>query len=91
MPIVLQWTINEKGEIVKKRRPCHDLKFYSPFYANSSINKRHILSEIPETQHGFAISRILTYIMTLRLKHPNTPILLSKFDVEGAYKRISLY
>ena len=48
MHLVTQDTINDKGEIAPKFRPCHDLTF-SPrdFKENMSVNNRHMQEQLP--------------------------------------------
>jgi len=88
--IVKQATIDEEGNEIIKYRPCHDLSFSLHGLSNQSINKRHKKNEMHSMQCAFTFQCIIHYIVALCLKHPNTLILLSKYDVDGAFKRIML-
>ncbi len=83
-----QETINELGNVVEKLRMTHDQTFPGP--SGQSVNKRVIHGKLPPNVYGFTIKRILNYIATLRLHHPNSKIFLSKFDFDAAYRRCHL-
>jgi len=88
--IVKQATIKENGNESIKHRPCYDLSYNSRKIDKSSINDRIIEEEMNSIQYAFALWRILYFILALRQKYLLTLILLLKFDVDGAFKRISL-
>jgi hypothetical protein len=89
--VVKQQTINDFGEEVTKFRSCYDLSYLSRGMKNSSINDRHRVEEIHSIQYSFALFHILHFVVALRSKNPNTPILFQKFDVDSAFKRLSLH
>ncbi len=83
-----QETINEKGEKIPKYRMTHDQSFKGP--SNTSVNLRVINDELPPCMYSYVFKRTLHYIVDLRLRHPHTPIYISKFDLDAAYRRCHL-
>jgi hypothetical protein len=83
-----QWTINAQGDRVPKLRMTHDLSFPGP--SGLSVNKRVIQELLPPLVYGFALKRVLHYIISLRSRHPKTPILINKFDYDAAYRCCTL-
>ncbi|KAL7525801.1 hypothetical protein ACHAXR_002849, partial [Thalassiosira sp. AJA248-18] len=81
-----QLTINEKGEVIPKKRVTHDLSFNRR--EGKSINQRVRDSELPGVIFGHAMLRFLHLIHHLRWNHPNERILCNKIDVEKAYRRL---
>ena len=81
-----QQTINERGEIIPKKRVTHDLS--NNRRSKLSINQRVIEEEVPAVQFGFALSRVLHLIHHIRRRHPNKRILMNKVDIEKAYRRL---
>ena len=91
MHLVTQDTINDKGETVTKFRPCHDLTFSSRnFKENMSVNNRHMTEQLPSIQYGRTFERVIHFIAAMRHIHPNTPILLMKFHIDSAFRRLML-
>jgi hypothetical protein len=43
----------------------------------------------PEMVYGWCLSRVIHFTVALRLAHPSTRILISKYDFSDAYRRIS--
>jgi hypothetical protein len=80
-----QDTINELGEIIKKNRLTHDHSFPGP--SGNSPNIRTQSELLPPCKYGHCIKRIINYIISLRLRHPSTPIFISKFDFDAAFRR----
>jgi len=80
----------EEGLETTKFRPCHDLFFSPRGIENLSINTRHLDEELHAIQYAHTIWRIVHFIVALYYKHPSTPILIMKFDVYVAFKRLIL-
>ena len=81
-----QETINEKGEIIPKKRVTHDLSFNRR--KGQSVNQRVREDEMPEVIFGHSMLRYLHLIHHLRWNHPGTQILCNKIDMEKAYWRL---
>ena len=90
MNVIEQMTISETGEIIEKRRACHDLSFTSP-PSNTSVNSRVDTDQLQDCMFGHCIIRIIHYITVLRQRHPDTPILIQKIDFKSAYRRAHLH
>ena len=84
--LAFQKTINENGDIIDKERLTHDLSF--PTESGTSINLRTIDDLLTECIYGQCLRRILHRIHSMRLHFPTTPILLSKYDLDAAYRRL---
>ena len=90
MNIIEQYTISKSGEIVDKQRACHDLSFLmSP--SNTSVNSRVLEDKLAPCMFGHCLTRIIHYIVALRLKFPSTPILMQKTDFKSAYRRAHMH
>lgn len=81
-----QATINERGEIIPKKRLTHNLS--NKKKEKISINQRIREDELPETIYGHAIHRFLHKIHCIRFHNPNEPILCAKNDIDKAYRRL---
>ena len=81
-----QTTINDRGEIIPKKRVCHDLS--NNRKSGLSLNQRVIEEEIPTVLFGYTLMRVLSAIHHLRYFNPNERILLNKVDIEKAYRRL---
>ena len=55
------------------------------------MNHRVIEEELPDLQYGFSFSFLLHYIHILRYKFPETPIVISKYDMKSAYRRGTMW
>jgi hypothetical protein len=84
-----QDTINELGERVTKWRMTHDQTF--PGESGLSVNRRTDMTALQPCMLGFALSRLLHYIVDLRSRHPTRPILIGKIDLKAAYRRAHLH
>lgn len=80
-----QDTINQKGETTVKHRRTHDQSFLGP--SGASTNSKVIEEHLPPCKYGRCLKRLLNYIASLCLRHPSTPIYLSKFDFDTAFRR----
>jgi hypothetical protein len=86
--VAKQTTLNDKGERVLKYRLTQDLSYSLTGY-NRSVNSRIDMDSYVEMIYGYCLTRIIHYIVALRLKHPHKRILLSKYDYSDAYRRIA--
>lgn len=84
--VVSQSTINDKGEIIASNRVTHDLSFPGKI-SNSSVNSRTIMDELEPCKYGHMLLRTIYYIIALRIRNPNLPIMLQKIDFKSAYRR----
>jgi len=79
--------MNEKGEIIPKDRPTHDLSFpgcLSGTSINSSVDEGGLLP----TNYGHMHRRCLHHIVHCRRMVPTKQILVRKDDWSSAYKRM---
>jgi hypothetical protein len=85
-----QWTLDETGTRIPKYRLTQDLSF-TCVKGNwgLSINSRIDMSAYPEMIYGWCLSRIIHYIIALRLAFPDTPVLIAKYDYSNAYRRVA--
>ena len=81
-----QLTINEKGEVIPKKRVTHNLSFNRK--DGTSVNQRVREEEMPEVIYGHTMHRFLHLIHHLRWNHPHERILCNKIDIEKAYRRL---
>jgi hypothetical protein len=79
-----QNSINEKGEIMIKHRLTHDQSFPGP--SGRSANLRVIEEDLPPCKYGHCLRHLINYIASIRLRHPFTPIYLSKYDFDSAFR-----
>jgi len=86
--MVIQNTIDEKGQINMKYCPCHNLSYSAKHLTNLSINERYLEEEMHTIQYAFALWQILHFTTALWILHPSTLILFQKFDTDGAFKRL---
>lgn len=83
------WSERPDGTNKIKLRLTHDQSFEAS--VRESVNKRVIKEKLAPLIYGGCFFRILHYIVDLRLRHPNTPILGAKSDFKAAYRRVSLH
>ena len=83
---VLQNTISEHGEIIEKDRITHDQSFPGSS-SKESVNSRVIEELLSPCMFGHMHLRCIHFIVGCRLRHPSTPILISKIDWKSAYRR----
>lgn len=81
-----QWSINEKGETIPKKRVSHDLS--NKKKTGLSINQRVIDELMPEVLFGYTLLRFLHLIHHIRYENPDQRILMNKVDIEKAYRRL---
>jgi hypothetical protein len=76
-----QWTLDETGARIPKYRLTQDLSFTCVKRNRGfSIDSRIDMSAYPEMIYGWCLSRILHFVIALRLAFPETPILIAKYD-----------
>jgi hypothetical protein len=86
--VVKQFSLQEDGSRTLKRRLTQDLSFplTSP---KVSVNKRIDMSEYVEMIYGWCLSRIIHFIVALRLAYPLLRIFIMKYDYSDAYRRVA--
>ena len=88
--MVVQSTIDEKGQAKEKFRLTHDQSFNPGRTDGRSVNDRVDSSQLTVARFGKAFSRLIYHISFLRQLYPNVRILLTKVDWKSAYRRIHL-
>ena len=85
-----QWTLDEEGNRKVKYRITQDLS-YSETNQESplSINSRIDMDQHPEMVCGWALPRIIHFIVALRLAWPLRTVFISKYDCSDAYRRMA--
>ena len=81
-----QYSIDESGNRIPKKRITHDASFPSP--SGDSVNTRTIDTLLQQCIYGQCLRRVIHSIHRLRQAHPSTKILLSKYDLDAAYRRL---
>ena len=82
-----QWTLDEKGTRVVKYRITQDLSYSET--KEVSINSRIDMEQYPEMVYGWALPRIIHFIVALRLARPSRTIFIAKYDYSDAYRRMA--
>ena len=88
MNIVDQFSINERGEIIQKKRLTHNQSFV--FSSGTSLNNRVLKDKLQDVMYGTCLSRVIHNILILRQNYPNKRILMQKVDYKSAYRRAHL-
>ncbi len=83
---VHQTTIDEKGNPKEKRRLTHDCSWEGP--SSHSINNRINEELLEPLQYGRCIFRVLHNIQHMRFNNPTKRILMTKHDLDSAYRRL---
>lgn len=83
------WIDLPDGSKKIKHRLTHDQSFEAS--VGVSVNGRIIKDKLAPLFYGGCLSRLLHYIVDLRLRHPTVPILGAKSDFKAAYRRVSLH
>ena len=81
-----QYSINTKGEKILKPRTCHDASFPAP--SDYSVNLDHNMELLSECIYGQCLRRIIHSLHRARITYPTTVILLFKYDLDSAYRRL---
>lgn len=82
----IQWTIDEKGMKKIKMRTTHNLSF--EWISGLSVNSMVEEGQLEEILYGHCLIRCIHIMHKMRLKHPEIAILLSKFDIDSAFRRM---
>ena len=83
--VVKQFSLREDGARFLKRRLTQDLSFPLTFKA-ASVNNRIDMDAYTEMIYGWCLSRIIHFIVALRLAHPLLLIFIVKCDYSDAYR-----
>jgi hypothetical protein len=83
-----QWTLDDQANRIVKYRITQDLS-YSETEKEMSINSRIDMDQYPEMVYGWALPRIIHFIVALRLAWPLLTIFITKYDYSDAYRRIA--
>jgi hypothetical protein len=86
--VVKQFSPQEDGSRVLKSRLTQDLSFPLTF-PNASVNKRIDMEAYVEMMHGWCLSRVIHFIVALRLAHPLLRIFIMKYDYSDACRRVA--
>ena len=86
MGLAEQSTINASGEFIPKNRPTHDQSFRQ-LVSNKSMNERIEKDKLADCHYGHMLLHSIHYIVGCRHRHPFSPILISKTDLDSAYRR----
>ena len=84
--VATQWSMNEKGDRYSKRRTTHDATFAPP--SGHSINNRLICENLEPCLYGHYLLRLLHSIHAMHRHYPERIILLIKYDLDSAYRRL---
>jgi hypothetical protein len=77
------------GNQVIKHRMTHDQSFSS--INGLPANKRIHKNALVPSYYGGCLSRLIHYIISVRLRHPTVKILGGKSDFKAAYRRVNLH
>ena len=86
--IVTQQTLDVHGQKITKRRITHDCSFPTP--SGHSMNIDTNIDLLDECVYGHCLRRILHGIHRQRIEFPTTRILISKMDLDAAYRRLHM-
>ena len=84
--VAKQFSIDENGEQIPKFRATHDQSF-APLQGDS-VNERIDRTSLLDCNYGFTLQRLIHAVLVLRHRHPLSPILISKVDLDSAYRRM---
>ncbi len=79
--------INEFGDLIPKDRLTHDQSWSCGFCP--SLNDLIDQELLTELVYGWCLPRLFHAIIALREAFPNLPILIGKYDLDKAYRRIT--
>ena len=88
MNIADQHSINERGEIIAKKRLTHNQSY--KFSSGTSVNSRVIKDDLQDCMYGSCLFRVIHEILNMRARYPNSRVLLQKIDWKAAYRRSHL-
>ena len=78
-----QWTELPDGSKQPKFHMTHDQSFNTSI--GTSVNGRVLTDQLDSIYYGGCLSRLIHYIVLIRLRHPNIKILGGKSDIKAAY------
>ena len=88
MNIADQHSINERGEIIAKKRLTHNQSY--KFSSGTSVNSRVIKEDLQDCMYGSCLFRVIHEILNMRSRYPDKRVLLQKVDWKAAYRRSHL-
>ena len=81
--------IDEHADLILyKKRMAHD--YSNPGISGQSVNNMVDDDILEECRFGFVLLQYLYKIHMLRLRYINMSILLSKYDLDATYRRLSV-
>ncbi len=86
--VVKQFSLREDGVMCLKRRLTQDLSFPLTF-PGASVNSRIDMEAYVAIIYGWCLTRLIHFIVALRLAYPLLPIFIVKYDYSDAYRRIA--
>jgi hypothetical protein len=86
--IARQFKLQADGSRKLADRLTHDLT-YSISKPDASVNSRVDMGMYTEMIYGWCLSRVIHYIVALRIKYPDYKIFISKYDYSDAYRRVA--
>jgi hypothetical protein len=86
--VVKQFLLQEDGSRILKQHLTQDLSFPLTF-RDASVNSRIDMDAYTEMIYGWCLTRIIHFIVALRLAYPLLPIFIVKYDYSDAYRRIA--
>jgi hypothetical protein len=87
--VVKQFSLREDGSRTVKWRLTQDLSFPLTSSDASSVNNQLDMEAYTKMIYGWCLTRIIHFIVALRLAYPDLPILIVKYDYSDAYRRIA--
>ena len=87
--IAEQITMDTEGNRIPKKRTTHDLS--RPMHSGHSFNSMMDQDKMEPCLFGHALTRILHYIHSIRVRNPTSHIFLSKIDLDAAFRRIHVW
>jgi hypothetical protein len=82
--VVKQFSLREDGARFQKRRLTQDILFPLTF-PSASVNNRIHMEAYVEMIYGWCLSRIIHFIVALRLAYPSLRVFIVKYDYSDAY------
>ena len=80
--MIEQLTIDNMGTFIEKKRPIHDQSFRQ-LHSQTSVNGRVHKPLLDTCVYGHMLSRVVHYILSLRMRFPHKRILISKADLDS--------
>ena len=89
MNIADQSGINERGEIIAKKRLTHNQSMV--YGSGTSLNSRTQKDKLQDVMYGTCLLRIIHQIVEYRRRYPSKSILIQKIDFKAAYRRTHIH